>query len=145
MSNAKSLIEARVAAKIQENGDMPLEYKYVCLDTGLYFEAENDGAVYSPYTGGMNVSLQGLEAPHDDAPDMPLEVPYEGVNPNEYMKPTGLPGNQSNMSKQNPLKGNPAPGQSDPLKGNSPLKPNPAPDSPGRMNPQTTAGSKGYV
>ena len=135
--NAKDLI----AEKVQEMGpngfdSMQEEYKYTCMDTGLMFEAYGQVPMYSPYTGSSNIMAE-------EPGDTPMASGYESVNPGEYMKSTGVPSNQADPKKQNPLSPNPVPAPG-PTDQNTPWAGNPAPDASGTIG-AIQADGRGFV
>lgn len=140
---AKALIAEKLKSKgLSENMVGSMEYKYVDLDTGLYFETYDGHAMYSPFTGGTNIEM----ANDAGMVDVPTEVPmsYEAVNPAEYMKPSPVPGNQGDPYMQNPLMPNPVPPSGPTYSPNTPITGNPAPDVQGQIGADD-ADPKGYV
>lgn len=127
---AQRLISQKLKEKgLSESFDKSVEYKYVCMDTGMFFESFDGHAVFSPYTGSKNIS----------------EVQNEEVNPSSYMEPSALPSNQTDAYSQNPLQPNPAPSQPGSSSWmNSPVSPNPAPDAQNRIGADD-ADPSGYV
>lgn len=125
------LIEERVDEMGPDTfGDLNEEFKYTCMDTGMIFETYGEPAAFSPYTGSPNIMEE-------------VGHPAEAVNPNEYMKPTGIPPSQANMHKQVPIAPNPAatgPG----LPPTTQVSPNPAPDVQGVIG-APTADPRGFL
>ncbi|MCG8435641.1 MAG: hypothetical protein MJA83_16580 [Gammaproteobacteria bacterium] len=141
---AKALISEKLKEKgLSESMVGEMSYKYVCMDTGMYFETYDGHAMYSPYTGSTNIGMAGAEK--EMASPMPPPYYGEAVDPSQYMAPRPIPSNHQDPYTQNPVSPNPAPAQpADTSWMNTPWTPNPAPDVQGRVGADD-ADPSGYV
>ena len=77
-NTAQQLIEKRMSEMPIDTG---MEYKYFCLDTGMSFCTYGESAMYSPFTGSMNIE--------DDTSDMDSDIDMNGMNGMNSMNGTG--------------------------------------------------------
>lgn len=146
--SAKALIEQRVREHHEYDPGEQAELVYVCLDTGLAFETFNNPAMYSPFTGSQNISLEAH--PEDyEGPAVASDDEYGdeygmyGEQVTATMQPTPVPPSQKDPKKQVPVSPNPI-ATEPPPRDNDPWTANPSPDAQGDIG-AVRADARGFL